>query len=193
MTKPRVIHLYSDWKWTGAAEPTVQLCAALMARGWDVLLACRRPPEDYPRSIVGKCLEMGVPVTTELHLNRYLHPWETLHDLRRTGALLEGHFLLSSGRHSERYVQCARLLQHPDLAQRAGRLMAEACAPPFPITLPRSSLATVSSSTCAWSPRTSLMRTSSGLSTKAFTISSISGFISISQPSAPFRFIERPH
>jgi orotate phosphoribosyltransferase len=30
--------------------------------------------------------------------------------------LLEGHFLLSSGRHSDRYFQCARLLQYPDRA-----------------------------------------------------------------------------
>jgi orotate phosphoribosyltransferase len=36
--------------------------------------------------------------------------------LRESGALLEGHFLLSSGRHSDRYFQCARLLQYPDRA-----------------------------------------------------------------------------
>jgi orotate phosphoribosyltransferase len=32
-------------------------------------------------------------------------------------ALLEGHFLLSSGRHSDRYFQCAKLLQYPDKAK----------------------------------------------------------------------------
>jgi orotate phosphoribosyltransferase len=36
--------------------------------------------------------------------------------LRETEAIQEGHFLLSSGRHSNRYVQCARLLQYPDKA-----------------------------------------------------------------------------
>ncbi|RMH04694.1 MAG: orotate phosphoribosyltransferase [Planctomycetota bacterium] len=39
--------------------------------------------------------------------------------LRETGALLEGHFLLSSGRHAGRYVQCARLLQHPERSAAA--------------------------------------------------------------------------
>jgi len=34
--------------------------------------------------------------------------------LKETDAMLEGHFLLSSGRHSDRYFQCARLLQYPD-------------------------------------------------------------------------------
>ncbi|MCD3327459.1 orotate phosphoribosyltransferase, partial [Clostridium botulinum D/C] len=38
--------------------------------------------------------------------------------LKEVGALLEGHFLLSSGRHSNRYVQCARLLQYPDRAEK---------------------------------------------------------------------------
>ena len=39
--------------------------------------------------------------------------------LKESGALLEGHFLLSSGRHSDRYFQCARLLQYPDRAAQA--------------------------------------------------------------------------
>ncbi len=47
--------------------------------------------------------------------------------LRGTGALLEGHFLLSSGLHSERYFQCARLLQHPERAAEVGRAIAEVC------------------------------------------------------------------
>jgi orotate phosphoribosyltransferase len=38
--------------------------------------------------------------------------------LKECGALLEGHFLLSSGRHSNRYCQCAKLLQYPDKAEK---------------------------------------------------------------------------
>lgn len=38
--------------------------------------------------------------------------------LKEADALLEGHFLLSSGRHSNRYVQCAKLLQYPDKAEK---------------------------------------------------------------------------
>ena len=36
------------------------------------------------------------------------------------GALLEGHFQLSSGLHSPGYLQCALVLQHPDFAERLG-------------------------------------------------------------------------
>ena len=44
---------------------------------------------------------------------------DVLAEFRASKALLEGHFLLSSGRHSAHYLQCARVLMNPD---RAGRL-----------------------------------------------------------------------
>lgn len=44
--------------------------------------------------------------------------------LERSGALLGGHFLLSSGLHSDRYFQCAKLLQFPDMAEVACRALA---------------------------------------------------------------------
>jgi len=43
---------------------------------------------------------------------------------RSTGAYLEGHFLLTSGLHSGRYLQCALVLQHPAEAEKLGRLLA---------------------------------------------------------------------
>jgi len=51
---------------------------------------------------------------------------ESVLDLfRRVGALLEGHFRLTSGLHSPGYLQCALVLQHPREAERCGRLLAE--------------------------------------------------------------------
>ena len=41
---------------------------------------------------------------------------ESLKILKETNALLEGHFILSSGLHSPQYVQCAQLLSKPDKA-----------------------------------------------------------------------------
>jgi orotate phosphoribosyltransferase len=43
---------------------------------------------------------------------------------RDSGALLEGHFLLSSGLHSSRYLQCALVLEDPARAERLGRALA---------------------------------------------------------------------
>jgi orotate phosphoribosyltransferase len=45
--------------------------------------------------------------------------------LRELDAVLEGHFRLSSGLHSDRYFQCARVLQYPELARELGRMLAE--------------------------------------------------------------------
>lgn len=53
---------------------------------------------------------------------------EWIDRLREREALLEGHFRLSSGLHSPRYVQCARLLQHPAEAADAGAALARATA-----------------------------------------------------------------
>ena len=48
--------------------------------------------------------------------------------LLSVGAVLDGHFLLSSGNHAPRYVQCARLLQHPALVARVASLIAAQAA-----------------------------------------------------------------
>jgi len=45
--------------------------------------------------------------------------------LRRVGALLEGHFRLTSGLHSPGYLQCALVLQHPKEAESCGEAIAE--------------------------------------------------------------------
>ena len=42
---------------------------------------------------------------------------ESLKILKETEALLEGHFILSSGLHSKQYIQCAKLLSHPEKAE----------------------------------------------------------------------------
>lgn len=60
---------------------------------------------------------------------------------KERGALLEGHFLLSSGLHSPRYVQCARVLMDPALATRLGAALADAlrpalAAPPAAVVAP---------------------------------------------------------
>lgn len=45
--------------------------------------------------------------------------------LKEVEALLEGHFLLSSGKHSDRYCQCAKLLQYPDKAAKVLKVVAD--------------------------------------------------------------------
>jgi orotate phosphoribosyltransferase len=54
------------------------------------------------------------PVTADTVLDRF----------RRVGALLEGHFRLTSGLHSSGYLQCALVLQHPEEAEICGAAIA---------------------------------------------------------------------
>ena len=53
-----------------------------------------------------------------------LQPEQVIEKFRQTGALLEGHFLLTSGLHSAVYLQCALVLQHPRTAEEFGREIA---------------------------------------------------------------------
>jgi len=49
---------------------------------------------------------------------------DILRIFREHGALLEGHFILSSGLHSNRYIQCALVLQYPQIASLLGSELA---------------------------------------------------------------------
>ena len=53
-----------------------------------------------------------------------LSPIKSLNILRKTNALLEGHFVLSSGLHSSKYIQCAKLLSYPHLAEKICKSLA---------------------------------------------------------------------
>ena len=49
---------------------------------------------------------------------------KSLNILKKTDALLEGHFILSSGLHSSKYIQCAKLLSFPFLADQICKSLA---------------------------------------------------------------------
>ncbi|ABX30781.1 orotate phosphoribosyltransferase [Petrotoga mobilis SJ95] len=48
--------------------------------------------------------------------------------LQDTGAFLKGHFLLSSGLHSDTYIQCAKVLKYPEYSELLGKLIADKVA-----------------------------------------------------------------
>jgi orotate phosphoribosyltransferase len=59
-------------------------------------------------------------------MTRSMAPAEVLPALEDAGAVLAGHFRLTSGRHSDRYVQCARILEDPVLVGRLADAMVAA-------------------------------------------------------------------
>ena len=54
-----------------------------------------------------------------------MDPEKVIDEFKQTGALLEGHFQLTSGLHSTVYLQCARVLQFPEKAEAFGRAIAQ--------------------------------------------------------------------
>ena len=73
----KILHLFSDWKWTGPAEPVINLCKGLEKRGHDVTLAYRKPPHPIDESVERRVLEEGIQATDQFRLNHVLklsHP-----------------------------------------------------------------------------------------------------------------------
>ncbi|MGD0231709.1 MAG: glycosyltransferase family 4 protein [Syntrophorhabdales bacterium] len=79
----KCLHLFSDWKWTGPAEPVVSLCEALERQGVDVRLAFRKAPPDFAERTVGKeIVRRGVSSYDGFRLNRYFSTRDWLFDFR---------------------------------------------------------------------------------------------------------------
>ena len=70
----KVLHLFSDWKWTGPADPVSSLCKGLESRGHRVIFAYRKPPFPVEDSIEKRVLQEGVRATDRFHLNHVLKP-----------------------------------------------------------------------------------------------------------------------
>jgi glycosyltransferase involved in cell wall biosynthesis len=85
----KILHLFSDWKWTGPAEPVLNLCKGLEGRGHDVTLAYQKPPFPVEDSLEKKVLKEGLKATGQFHLNhafKIYHPssiWNNFDDISK--------------------------------------------------------------------------------------------------------------
>jgi glycosyltransferase involved in cell wall biosynthesis len=75
----KILHLFSDWKWTGPADPVVNLCSALQHRGHEVVLVYRRPPIKIQESVEKGVREKGIQGLDTFHLE----PIAKLHHIFR--------------------------------------------------------------------------------------------------------------
>ncbi len=79
----KVLQLFSDWKWTGPAEPVLSLCESLTAEGVDVTIAYRKTPIDFPERTVEKEVKQRRLKSYEgFKLNRYFAPRDWFFDMR---------------------------------------------------------------------------------------------------------------
>ena len=74
----KILHLVSNSRWTGVAEPAASLAAHQMADGWGVWIACI-----WGRSMDEQLRRQGFPLAKELRIPRRVNPLATLADVRR--------------------------------------------------------------------------------------------------------------
>jgi len=78
----KILQLFSDWKWTGPAEPVLSLCEALSRQGVDVTLAYRKTPlEFHERTVEKQVKQRAVRYYDGLRLNRYFSFRDWSHDV----------------------------------------------------------------------------------------------------------------
>ena len=76
----KVLHLFSNSKWTGPAEPVVNTCRALRSLGVDVTFACS-PKAGSGFNKVRHMAELyKIPVLTFMYLSKHRHPWKNFRD-----------------------------------------------------------------------------------------------------------------
>jgi glycosyltransferase involved in cell wall biosynthesis len=84
----RVLHLFSNCKWTGPAEPALNLCVALRALGVEADFACAPDAGKSLNRVVSTARERGIEPVLRLHLLKHRHPYYNWVDQRRLAALL---------------------------------------------------------------------------------------------------------
>ncbi len=84
----RVLHVTSDWKWTGCSEPMLRLLLAQRARGDEAALACPEDPEGRAPSVAERARAAGVEPICTLAPLRGARWWRDAEDAGRLRALL---------------------------------------------------------------------------------------------------------
>lgn len=83
----KIFHLYSDWKWTGPAEPALNLCATLNKRGHDITFACGKADDALMLSAESQSVEKyasarGLEPITRFNLTKHFRFFKAISDVR---------------------------------------------------------------------------------------------------------------
>jgi len=84
----KMLHLYSNWKWTGPAEHALNLALYLTKRGHDLTFACGRAPHAVDDSLEKRAQEGGIRLMNEFHLNKHFNIWQDTIDIVRLAHLI---------------------------------------------------------------------------------------------------------
>ncbi|MBI5117371.1 glycosyltransferase family 4 protein [Candidatus Poribacteria bacterium] len=85
----RILHLFSNTKLTGPAEPAINLCASLKKIGYRVMFACCTSSKTGSKSVLATAAERGLEPITRFRLNKHLNIKDNMYDLRRMPSFLK--------------------------------------------------------------------------------------------------------
>ena len=89
MTKVRILHLLSNWKWTAVSEPAVDLALAQMHMGAQVSFCCGRSPDGQPDDVAYYARRKGLNCVHVLELPKHLRVWAALRDYGRLKEIIK--------------------------------------------------------------------------------------------------------
>ena len=78
-----ILHIFSNWKWTGPAEHALNLALEHQRLGHQVTFACSAPPEGAPNSICSVARERGIEPYTACRLSKHFSPAKAPQDSLR--------------------------------------------------------------------------------------------------------------
>jgi len=84
----KVLHLFSNAKWTGPAEPALTLCAELRKLGVDTDFACPPAAPGSPYTLLNTAREWGIEPNLDFTLSKHENPWINWQDRRKLAAHL---------------------------------------------------------------------------------------------------------
>ncbi|MCX8043946.1 MAG: glycosyltransferase family 4 protein [Desulfobacterota bacterium] len=79
----KILHLYSNWKWTGPAEHALNLSRELQRQGHTVVFACAPPPPEAPDSLAARARQAGIDPILRFYLSKHFALRKNVVDLPR--------------------------------------------------------------------------------------------------------------
>lgn len=79
----KILHIYSNWKWTGPAEHALNLADAQRRRGCTVAFACAAPPQDAPDSLAVRARAAGFEPILQFHASKHFNLLKNAADIPR--------------------------------------------------------------------------------------------------------------
>ena len=79
----RILHLFSNWKWTGPAEHVLNAVTYFVDRGYDLTFACGKPPSGVEDSLEKRAKKRGLNLANKFYLNKHFHIWHDTVDVVR--------------------------------------------------------------------------------------------------------------